>query len=155
MTFMRPTGSRGARMPAALAPLIKWVNGITAARIGKTGKAFGTMPALVLTTVGRKTGAQRRTPLAYIPDADGAWLIIAAYAGAATNPAWYHNLAAQPDRVSIELDGVTHEVTATELHGSERESAWRKITSANKRFAKYQEKTDRQIPVIRLTPRRP
>ena len=155
MSFTRPTGSRGARMPAALAPLIKWVNGITAARIGKTGKAFGTMPALVLTTVGRKSGVERRTPLAYIPDGEGGWLIIAAYAGAATNPAWYHNLAARPESVSIELDGVCRDVTATELHGSEREVAWQKITSANSRFAKYQEKTDRQLPVIRLTLRRP
>lgn len=112
------------------------------------------MPALVLTTVGRKTGAERRTPLAYIPDGDGAWLVIAAYAGAATNPAWYHNLAAHPDHASIELDGATHPVIAEELHGSQREIAWQKITTANNRFAKYQDKTDRQLPVIRLTVRR-
>jgi len=155
VSFEKPTGTRGARMPAALAPLIKWVNGLMADRIARTGKAFGTMPALVLCTVGRKSGAQRRTPLAYIPDGDGAWLIVAAYAGAATNPAWYYNLAARPESVTIELDGVSRQVSATELHGSERELAWRKITSADKRFAKYQELTDRQLPVVRLTLRRP
>lgn len=154
MSFNRPTGTRGARMPAAMAPLIKWFNRVIAGQIGRTGKAFGSMPALVLTTVGRKTGAERRTPLAYIPDSDGGWLIIAAYAGAATNPAWYHNLAAHPDRASIELDGISHDVIARELHGSEREAAWRKITTANSRFAKYQDKTDRELPVIRLTVRR-
>lgn len=155
MSFEKPTGTRGARMPAAMAPVIKWVNGLITNRIGKTGKAFGTMPALVLTTVGRKSGAQRRTPLAYIPDGDGAWLIIAAYAGSATNPAWYYNLAARPESVTVELEGVSRQVTAAELHGSERERAWQKITSADKRFAKYQDMTDRQLPVIRLTQRHP
>lgn len=65
------------------------------------------------------------------------------------------DLAARPASVSIELDGVCRDVTATELHGSEREVAWKTITSANDRFAKYQDKTDRQLPVIRLTLRRP
>ena len=151
MSFMMPKGSRGVRMSGGVKVLIKWVNKLTANRIGKSGKAFGSMPALVLTTIGRKTGELRRTPLAYIPDGEGGWLIIAAYAGAANNPAWYHNIAAHPDRVSIELDGRTHDVTVEELHGPERERAWRQIVAANDRFAGYQKKTDRQLPVIRLT----
>lgn len=151
---MAPKGTRGVRMSAPARALIKWVNGLTAERIGRTGKAFGTMPALVLTTVGRKSGVERRTPLAYIPDGNGNWLIIAAYAGAVNNPAWYHNLSAHPDRVRIELDGRTHDVTAVELHGPDRDAAWRQIITANARFAKYQDKTDRQLPVIRLTPSR-
>ena len=151
MSFMTPRGTRGARMPSAMKPLIKIVNGLIAGRIGKTGKAFGTMPALVLITTGRKSGVERRTPLAYIPDGHGNWLIIAAYAGAANNPAWYHNIGAHPDRVSIELEGRPHRVDAEELHGPEREGAWKTITDANKRFADYQDKTDRVLPVIRLT----
>lgn len=151
MSFMMPKGSRGVRMSGGVKVLIKWVNKLTANRIGKSGKAFGSMPALVLTTIGRKTGELRRTPLAYIPDGEGGWLIIAAYAGAVNNPAWYHNIAAHPDRVSIELDGRTHDVTVEELHGPERERAWRQIVAANDRFAGYQKKTDRQLPVIRLT----
>lgn len=139
-------------MPAGARALIKWVNGLIAGRIGKSGKAFGTMPALVLITVGRKTGAERRTPLAYFPDGTGAWLVVAAYAGAARNPAWYHNLAAQPG-AGIELDGQTHQVIAEELHGHERDLAWKQITEANGRFGKYQDKTDRRLPVIRLSPR--
>ena len=151
MSFMTPRGTRGARMPAAMKPLIKWVNGLMEGRIAKSGKAFGTMPALVLITIGRKSGIERRTPLAYIPDGHGNWLIIAAYAGAANNPAWYHNIGAHPDRVSIELEGRTHQVIAEELHGEERAKAWTTITAASKRFADYQGKTDRVLPVIRLT----
>lgn len=153
MSFMTPKGTRGVRMSGATKFLIKGVNKLTASRIGKSGRAFGTMPALVLTTIGRKSGELRRTPLAYIPDGDGNWLIIAAYAGAVNNPAWYHNIAAQPDRVSIELDGRTHDVTVAELHGQQRDQAWQQIVTANNRFAQYQEKTDRLLPVIRLTAR--
>jgi len=153
MSFMVPKGMRGVWMPGATKFLIKGVNKLTAGRIGKSGRAFGTMPALVLTTIGRKSGELRRTPLAYIPDGGGNWLIIAAYSGAVNNPAWYHNIAAHPDRVRIELDGCTHDVTVAELHGQQREQAWQQIVAANNRFAKYQEKTDRQLPVIRLTAR--
>lgn len=153
MSFMMPKGSRGVRMSGGAKALIKGLNKLMAGRIGKSGKAFGSMPALVLTTVGRKTGELRRTPLAYIPDGDGNWLIIAAYAGAMNNPAWYHNIAAHPDRVSIELNGRTHDVIVAELHGAQRERAWQQIVAANDRFAKYQQKTDRQLPVIRLTAR--
>lgn len=138
-------------MPAATRALIKSVNRLVASRIGKSGKAFGTMPALVLITVGRKSGKERRTPLAYIPDGPGKWLIVAAYAGAVQNPAWYYNLAAQPDRVSIELDGHTHRVDVEELHGNDRTLAWKQVIQASSRFAKYQDKTDRELPVIRLS----
>ncbi len=155
MTFSAPKGTRGTRMPTAMTPILKVFNGLIAGRIRKTGKAFGTMPALVLTTVGAKSGVERRAPLAYIPDGRGNWLIVAAYAGAANNPAWYHNIAANPDRVSIEVDGRTHNVTAEELHGTERDQAWQLITAELDRFAKYQAKTDRQLPVIRLTAQQP
>ena len=153
MSFMMPKGTRGVRMSGGAKALIKLVNKLVASRIGKSGRAFGTMPALVLTTIGRKSGQLRRTPLAYIPDGDGNWLIIAAYAGAVNNPAWYHNIAAHPDRVRVELDGRAHDVTVDELHGRAREQAWKQIVAANDRFAKYQQKTDRQLPVIRLTAR--
>lgn len=153
MSFMVPKGTRGVRMSRPVRAVIKWINGLIADRVGRTGKAFGTMPALVLITVGRKSGLQRRTPLAYIPDGRGNWLIIAAYAGAVNNPAWYHNLAAHPDDVSIEIGGRTQEVSAVELHGVERDAAWHRIITANDRFAGYQDKTDRQLPVIRLSAR--
>ena len=155
MSFMAPKGTRGVRMSGPVKAIIKRINGLIAGQIGRSGKAFGSMPALVLTTVGRKSGIQRRTPLAYIPDGSGGWLIIAAYAGAVNNPAWYHNLSARPDDVRIELGGRTYEVSATELHGPDRDAAWKRIVTASKRFAKYQDKTDRELPVIRLSPQTP
>jgi deazaflavin-dependent oxidoreductase (nitroreductase family) len=118
----------------------------------KGGRAMG-MDGLVLTTVGRKSGQPRSCPLAYFPDGADSWLIVASAAGAPRNPAWYLNLAAHPDQVRIEIGDRSIDVTAAQLHGDERTQAWHRITSATKQFGKYQDKTDRQIPIIRLTAR--
>ena len=106
--------------------------------------------ALVLVTVGRKSGEERKSPLGWFPGGDDSWLIVAAAAGAPKNPGWYYNLAANPDRVRIEIPGRTVAVTAEQLHGAERAAAWEQITTAAPQFAKYQEQTDRELPVIRL-----
>lgn len=63
------------------------------------------------------------------------------------------NIAAHPDQVSVEIDGRTLTVTPEQLHGPERKKAWDQIAQSASRFAGYQDKTDRKIPVIRLTPR--
>jgi hypothetical protein len=61
---------------------------------------------------------------------------------------------AHPDRASIELSGRdAMPVTPHQLDGADREQAWQRITAAQPRIAKYQRKTDREYPVIRLTPR--
>jgi deazaflavin-dependent oxidoreductase (nitroreductase family) len=139
-------GTRGARQPRGT--LLNWANRMTIKRIrdGKSGEM------LVLTTVGRKTGATRETPVRSFPGGDGAWLIVASANGAAANPAWYYNLAANPD-VTIEIGGRKVSVTATQLAGAEREQAWQQISDAAPRFAGYQKKTDRELPVIRLAER--
>ncbi|MGH3201178.1 MAG: nitroreductase/quinone reductase family protein, partial [Streptosporangiaceae bacterium] len=109
--------------------------------------------ALVLTTVGRKSGAERSVPVGWFPGPDGSRLIVASAAGATGNPAWYYNLAAHPDQVQIEVEGQNVPVTAEQLHGTERAQAWQQIVTAVPRFAKYQQKTDRDLPIIRLIPR--
>ncbi len=106
--------------------------------------------ALVLTTIGRKSGAKRSTPVAWFPGPYSSWLIVASANGGPNNPAWYYNLAASPEAVQIEIAGRTIDVVAHQLHGTERDTAWREITTASPRFAKYQLQTDREIPVIRL-----
>ena len=151
MSFNTPRGSRGVSQPSLFRSFLKLFNKYSAGRIRKTGK-LGDMTSLVLTTVGSKSGLERKTPLAYFPD-DGGWLVVASYAGAARNPDWYYNLAAYPERVSIEFGGRRESVVAEQLHGTEREAAWRRITAASERFAEYQSKTDRELPVIRLRPR--
>ena len=151
MSFDTPNGTRGARQPRSgwlLRSLNKWVMG----RARKTGKGMGAMNALVLTTVGRKSGVERSSPVGFLVHPDGGWLIVASAAGAPKNPAWYYNIASHPDKVKIEVAGEAIAVTAEQLHGRARDAAWQQITTAAPRFGEYQHKTDRQLPVIRLVP---
>jgi deazaflavin-dependent oxidoreductase (nitroreductase family) len=129
--------------------MMRWMNNMAAGRIRKSGKMMG-LKALILTTVGAKSGTQRSNPVGWFPGGDDSWLIVASAGGAARNPAWYHNIAAHPDQIRIEVDGQTIPVRAQQLHGSERDQAWHQITTSTPRFAGYQRKTDREIPVIRL-----
>jgi deazaflavin-dependent oxidoreductase (nitroreductase family) len=154
MSFDTPSGTRGARQPGTGGPIGRWMTKRVINRVRRKGKVPGLgFDALVLTTIGRKSGAERKTPVGWFPGADGSWLIVASAAGAAKHPAWYLNLAAHPDRAQIELPGRRLAVTAEELHGAEREEAWRQISTASPQFAKYQQKTDRELPIIRLSPR--
>ena len=152
MSFDTAAGTRGARQPSGFA--LRTTNKLMTRRIRRKGSAgFLGFNALVLTTVGRKTGIERTTPVGWFPGPDGTWLIVASAAGAARNPAWYYNLSAHPDQVQIEVEGRKVPVAAEQLHGADRAQAWQQITTAAPRFAKYQDKTDREIPVIRLVPR--
>jgi deazaflavin-dependent oxidoreductase (nitroreductase family) len=150
-----PRGTRGPNMPSFISPAVKFMNNQMIRRFrrsaaGGDGKTMG-MDRLVLTTVGAKTGQRRQTLLGTFPDGEGAWLIIASAGGQMKNPAWYHNLAAHPDQAQIEVGGNTVDVTATQLAGQERDAAWQRITAAQPRYAGYEKKTDRVMPVIRLT----
>lgn len=152
MSFDTKNGTRGARQPGGR--FLRLLNGLMARRIRKDGKLMGGgTDGLVLTTVGRKSGQERSTPLVWFPGGDGSWLIVASAAGAPKNPSWYYNLAAHPDRVRIAVGGRTIPVTAAQLHGDERAAAWRQIVETSDRFSKYQEQTDRELPVIKLTER--
>jgi deazaflavin-dependent oxidoreductase (nitroreductase family) len=147
-----PAGTRGKSMPGVNSPISKWVNSLMVRRARKkpSGRSMG-MNTLVLITAGAKTGQRRETLLGSFPDGDNAWLIVASFGGNAKNPAWYHNLAAHPDQVEIEVGGRKVKVTPAQLSGAERADAWQRITADNNRYAGYATKTDREIPVIRLT----
>jgi deazaflavin-dependent oxidoreductase (nitroreductase family) len=144
MSFDGRNGTRGARQPSG--PFVKLANKLTMGRIRR--KAGG---LLILTTIGRQSGQERQSPLRRF-DGDGHWLIVASAGGGARNPAWYYNLKAHPDRVRVEIGDVKTAVTAEQLHGDEYDAAWRLITTQAPQFGAYQTKTDRAIPVIRLTP---
>ncbi|HEU4424054.1 MAG TPA: nitroreductase/quinone reductase family protein, partial [Pilimelia sp.] len=92
------------------------------------------------------------TTVARFPDNEGGWLVVASLAGSAHNPGWYHNIAAHPDQVWIEVAGQHTRVTAEQLDGERREEAWQRIASSQPRYADYQRKTDRVLPIIRLSP---
>jgi deazaflavin-dependent oxidoreductase (nitroreductase family) len=152
MSFDTRAGTRGARQPRGW--VARQMNSIMSRRLSRKGggKLMG-LNSLVLTTVGGKTGLQRTTPVAWFPGPDGSWLIVASAAGAASNPAWYYNIAAHPDQIQIDVQGRTVAVSAGQLHGTERAEAWQQVIAAAPRFARYQQKTDRELPIIRLVPR--
>jgi deazaflavin-dependent oxidoreductase (nitroreductase family) len=120
---------------------------------GVVGGMFEGMTLLLLHATGAKSGKSRIYPLAYNAK-DGRYLIFASKGGAPTNPAWYHNLRANPD-ARIEVGTETLEVTARELTGAERDQAFREQAQRAPQFADYERNTERTIPVIALTPKQP
>ena len=115
---------------------------------GKVGGRFEGAPMLLLTTKGAKSGETRVNPLVYLEDA-GRWVIIASYAGAPTNPPWYHNLIANPV-VEVEVGKERFKARAEVLGEPERSTLYKKMAQAMPAFAEYEKKTTRTIPVIAL-----
>jgi deazaflavin-dependent oxidoreductase (nitroreductase family) len=115
---------------------------------GKVSGQFENAHLLLLTTTGAKSGQSRISPLAYF-DIDGKLIIIGAFAGAPRNPAWVHNLRANP-RAQIEVGADSYEVTVRELPSAEREELFGKVAAAAPGFAEYQSKTSRVIPLFEL-----
>ena len=114
-------------------------------------RALG-MPVLELTTTGRKTGHPRSTMLtAPLTPSDG-FVIVASRGGDPTNPDWFRNIEADP-LVTVRTRTGTRHMTARIATPAERETLWPQITSKHPRYAQYQTKTDREIPVVILEPR--
>jgi deazaflavin-dependent oxidoreductase (nitroreductase family) len=131
MSFDTRAGTRGGWQPGTGGPIGRWYTKRIANRIRRTGKLMG-LHALVLTTIGRKSGAERTTPvMGWLPDDGGAWLIVAAANGGAKNPAWYFNIAAHPDKVQIETPGRT----VGDRRAAPRERARRGMAADRRRFA--------------------
>lgn len=118
------------------------------ANAGKVGGPFEGGTLLLLHTVGAKSGKPRLSPLAYL-EVDGKVLIVGSYAGAPSNPAWVHNLRANPT-ARIEIGADAYDVTARELPADERDAAYPKIVEKAPVFADYQAKTSRAIPLFEL-----
>ena len=123
------------------------------ANAGKVGGRFDGNELLLLTTTGAKSGEPRVAPLVVFR-IDGKLLIVAGYGGADVNPAWVHNLRANP-RAHIEVPSGSFDVVARELDPSERAVIIPKINATVPAFAyeNYQSKTTRTIPIFELAER--
>jgi deazaflavin-dependent oxidoreductase (nitroreductase family) len=120
------------------------------ANAGKVGGRFEGNELLLLTTTGAKSGEPRVAPLVVFR-IDGKLLIVAGYGGADVNPAWVHNLRANP-RAHVEVATGSFDVVARELDPSEREAVIPRINATTPAFAyaNYQSKTTRAIPIFEL-----
>ena len=146
-----PSGTRGLRLPRFLARL---GNGMMLRSFRPGGaRTQGGIETLMLESMGAKTGQVRQSILGFLADGDGAWLVIASLAGTARNPAWLHNLAAQPEATIQLEDGRRLGVRAETLQGADLAAAWERLEREAPEYPKYRTKTDREVAIVRLRSR--
>ena len=111
-----------------------------------------TPPMLLLDHVGAKSGTPRTTPLAYMTDGQNL-VLVASKGGYAKNPAWFHNLVANPE-VTVQVGSKRRDVRARVANADERRRLWPKVVEVYGGYAGYQQRTQREIPLVILEPRR-
>jgi deazaflavin-dependent oxidoreductase (nitroreductase family) len=109
-------------------------------------------PIVVFTTRGRKSGKIRKFALMRV-EHDGKYAMVGSEGGAPKHPEWYFNLKADPEALMVQDGARRFDATARELQDEEREIWWQRAVQAYPTYAKYQEKTNRQIPVLLAEPR--
>jgi deazaflavin-dependent oxidoreductase (nitroreductase family) len=109
------------------------------------------LPIVVVATRGAKSGKVRKFPLMRV-EHDGAYALVASKGGVPDNPAWYHNLVAHPDEVTIQDGPEPFAVQVREVTGDEKKEWWDRAVHAYPPYAEYQQNTTRQIPVFVATP---
>jgi deazaflavin-dependent oxidoreductase (nitroreductase family) len=129
---------------------------------GKVLLSAQMLPGVVLTARGAKSGLERRTPLACMPEGGaggasgetgpGSWILIGSNFGRADHPAWTANLLAHPD-AGISWKGEDIPVTARLLAGQERDAAWKAVLAFWPPYATYQARVDREIRLFRIVRR--
>lgn len=117
---------------------------------GEDGHLWRGVPTLLLTTRGRRSGRLRRTPLIYGRDGD-AYVVVASKGGTPEHPAWYLNLRDWPE-VTIQVGPDVMTARASTIEGDHRAEVWDQMAQIWPDYEKYQAKTDRTIPLVRLEP---
>ena len=117
---------------------------------GKLGSKLGTQTVLLLHTVGRKSGRERVTLIAYF-DYEGKYLLVASNWGRNKQADWFLNLQSHP-LARIEIRGTLREVQARVTHDDEYERLWKFVTQRHPPYLDYQKMAARRIPVVLLEP---
>jgi deazaflavin-dependent oxidoreductase (nitroreductase family) len=118
---------------------------------GKVGHDWNDTKILLLHTTGRKSGKKRKNPLIYGRDGND-YLIVASKGGAPDHPDWYQNLMAHPE-TTIQVWGDLIPVSARTANSQERARLWPTMTKEWPEYDDYQKKTEREIPIVILSPR--
>jgi deazaflavin-dependent oxidoreductase (nitroreductase family) len=133
-------------------------NGLTRAHVkayratgGRLGGRTGGAPVLLLDHVGRKSGTRRTTPLLYLDDGPDL-VIVASRGGSQAPPAWWLNLEANPE-TTVQVGSEHRPVTARTATPEEKERLWPRLVELYSGYDTYQRRTDRDIPVVILSPR--
>ena len=115
-----------------------------------TSGYFEGRAVMVLTTTGRKSGQPRESVVTFTRDGDD-YIVVGSKSGEPEDPWWFMNLVADPI-VTIETDGQVIQARATVAEGADRDALWDRHVAEHTQFADYPSKTDRIIPIARLTP---
>lgn len=137
-----------------LRPIRRMLRGVEAAQVRWFGRSllstlFRTT-ALVLETVGRKSGQPRQTALAYHRLHDGDLVVVGGAGGQRRVPDWVANVRANPG-VRVVVDRVQRPMTAVELVGEERATVWNEVRRVWPQIETYERRAGRPVPVFRLT----
>jgi deazaflavin-dependent oxidoreductase (nitroreductase family) len=117
---------------------------------GRLGARLLWLPAALLTTTGRKSGAPRTTPALYLRDGDRV-VLPASFGGRAENPTWYLNLKANPD-VEVQIRAEHLRLSARDATDAERARYWPPLTRMYPPYRRYRQATDRVIPLVVCEP---
>jgi deazaflavin-dependent oxidoreductase (nitroreductase family) len=135
-----------------LGRLIPGHTAIYRASRGLIGHRFpGAPPTLLLDHVGAKSGTRRTSPLVYTVDAQNL-ILVASKGGYPKNPAWFHNLIANPD-TTVQVGSSHRSVHARVADAEERARLWPMVLNTYGGYADYQKHTEREIPLVILEPR--
>jgi deazaflavin-dependent oxidoreductase (nitroreductase family) len=150
---MTNQGQAAGRHPSKLAAALQ--NAVTRVhsalyRIsnGAIGGRIANSPVLLLTTTGRRSGKQRTTPLLYLIDGSNV-VLVASNGGAVRHPTWWLNLQTTPE-AWIQIKGIRQRVKAEQASGAEKQRLWPRLTAMYPGYKRYQEITDRDIPLVIL-----
>lgn len=120
---------------------------------GRIGGTIRGAPVLLLDHIGRRSGEWRTSPLIYIRDGDN-YVVVGSKAGSHRHPAWFLNLRDMAE-TTIEVDGKTVPVTVKLATPAQRRRLWPKAVETYPDYANYQQRTERQIPIVILRPIEP
>jgi deazaflavin-dependent oxidoreductase (nitroreductase family) len=120
---------------------------------GQVGYIWNGVPTLLLTATGRRTGEPRTTALIFARNGDD-YVVVASMGGAPQHPAWYLNLLAKPEaQIQVKTERIA--VRARTATGEERARLWEVVSAPWPNYNAYQQRTERSIPVVVLTPTEP
>ncbi len=125
---------------------------IIAASGGRAGRSFSGMPVVELTTTGRRSGQPRSTMLTSPYVEEDRTYIVASRGGDDHNPAWFLNLQDNPEVIVSIQGGPAQKMHAEVVDPDERSRVWPLIRAKHTNYAGYQKKTQREIPLVVLTP---
>src|SRR6516162_1964244 len=145
----QPTGRRPSKLTAALQNIFTGVHSVLyRSSNGVIGGRIANSPVLLLTTTGRRSGKQRTVPLLYLMDGPNV-VLVASNGGAVRHPTWWHNLQTTSE-AWIQIKSTRRRVKAEQASTAEKKRLWPRLIAMYPGYKRYQEITDRDIPVVIL-----